>query len=321
MSDFCIRSLTWDDLSSLHETTVEAARADGEDHFSDQEVLRVRFSAPHMRLEDCQVAADPGGRVVGFCAVEVRDSRGRGFGWGAVHPDYRRRGLGARLLRAADEHFLARRAGKPAEMPIYIDRHIPETSDRTAALLAGADYRIVRWSYTMRRELGQTLEEAVLPEGLVLRPFVRERDARAVHAAMEEAFRDHWGHTEDTPFPIWEHIFLEVPDHDPSLWLIARDGEQVAGLCLCNQARGDYPGMGWVNVLGVRRPWRRRGLGAALLRMSFNLFRERGLVRAGLGVDAENTSNAVALYQSVGMEVHKKYPIYRKVLRGREEDI
>ena len=64
--------------------------------------------------------------------------------------------------------------------------------------------------------------------------------------------------------------------------------------------------MGWVGVLAVRRPWRRRGLGEALLRESFALFAERGKRAAGLGVDAENTTGAVALYERVGMHVVRR---------------
>jgi ribosomal protein S18 acetylase RimI-like enzyme len=72
--------------------------------------------------------------------------------------------------------------------------------------------------------------------------------------------------------------------------------------------------MAWVSLLGVRRAWRRRGLGAALLKLSFARFRERGYKVAGLMVDSSNESNAVALYERVGMHVHNCRLVYRKTL-------
>ena len=61
--------------------------------------------------------------------------------------------------------------------------------------------------------------------------------------------------------------------------------------------------IGWIGDLAVRAPWRRRGLGEALLLHSFRLFAEAGKQRAGLGVDRDNATGALALYQRVGLRV------------------
>jgi ribosomal protein S18 acetylase RimI-like enzyme len=71
-----------------------------------------------------------------------------------------------------------------------------------------------------------------------------------------------------------------------------------------------------VNVLGVRRPWRRRGLGRALLLQAFAEFRSRGRRGVGLGVDGLNTTGAVRLYEQVGMHVARRFDHYRKPLRA-----
>jgi ribosomal protein S18 acetylase RimI-like enzyme len=73
--------------------------------------------------------------------------------------------------------------------------------------------------------------------------------------------------------------------------------------------------MGWVSTLGVRRPWRRRGLGLALLQHSVHCFWQNGKQRAGLGVDAENLTGALDLYKKAGMHVHRKFNLYEKELR------
>jgi mycothiol synthase len=78
--------------------------------------------------------------------------------------------------------------------------------------------------------------------------------------------------------------------------------------------------MGWVARLGVRRPWRRQGLGEALLRTSFARFQTVGYTRAGLMVDASSLTNAVALYERAGMHVQKRTLVYRKMLRGGAQE-
>jgi len=106
---------------------------------------------------------------------------------------------------------------------------------------------------------------------------------------------------------------------DPTLWFLAMDGDEIAGISLCRPYAYDDPDMGFVNVLAVRRPWRKRGLGLALLRHSFNEFYHRGKRKVGLGVDAQNLTGALHLYEKAGMHVHRQFDSYEKELRaGRE---
>src|SRR5262249_54962469 len=106
-------------------------------------------------------------------------------------------------------------------------------------------------------------------------------------------------------FESWRSYNLSDSE-DPALWRIAWAGDEVAGVCLNRPAHGEDETVGWVGTLAVRRAFRRRGLGEALLRDSFRIFAERGKRSAGLGVDAENTTGAVALYERVGMRVMRR---------------
>jgi ribosomal protein S18 acetylase RimI-like enzyme len=147
------------------------------------------------------------------------------------------------------------------------------------------------------------------PPGITAAPFDLA-DARAVHAAIQEALADDWGHT-PTSFDEWTRIRLESPDFDPSLWTVAWDEDEVAGVI-----RGDPKrwGGGWIGMLGVRRPWRRRGLGLALLRRTFVELLSRGERRVGLGVDAQNPSGATRLYERAGMHVEAEHLTWEKEL-------
>jgi ribosomal protein S18 acetylase RimI-like enzyme len=135
-------------------------------------------------------------------------------------------------------------------------------------------------------------------------------DERTVYEAMEEAFADHWGFV-SFPYDEWRAWMLDREEADPTLWRLVWEGDEVAAAALNSVKEGE----GWVNVLGVRRPWRRRGLGLALLHESFGEFRRRGLAKAMLGVDSENPTGATRLYERAGMRVERIADTFEKVLR------
>jgi len=113
--------------------------------------------------------------------------------------------------------------------------------------------------------------------------------------------------------------FWENESSDPTLLFIAMDGDQVAGINLCRPQSFEDSEMGWVDTLGVPRPWRKRGIGLALLRHSFNEFYRRGKRKVGLGVDAQSLTGALRLYESAGMYVHQTFDQYEKELRAGVE--
>ena len=177
--------------------------------------------------------------------------------------------------------------------------------------------QLIRQGYQMRIEITKSPPVVKWPDGILLRTF-RPQDAEAVYRADSEAFEDHFGHLPrdfETGFAHFMHRIQDNPEFDPSIWFLAMDGDQIAGVCLCrNQSREDK-NMGWVSSLAVRKPWRRRGIGLALLQHSFAAFWGRGKPRVGLGVDSENLTGALQLYQKAGMHVHRTHNLYEKELR------
>ncbi len=169
----------------------------------------------------------------------------------------------------------------------------------------------VRHSWRMTIDLDTAPEIPAWPEGIEVRTFA-EGDGQIFYAVQQESFDDHWEPVH-VPFEDWAHHTLEAPDFDPQLWFLALQDGEPTGFSICRVHSAD-PGLGVVGVLGVRRPWRRRGLGRALLLHSFEQLRARGLRRVALGVDAENLTGADRLYESVGMRVVDRFDIYEKTL-------
>ena len=202
------------------------------------------------------------------------------------------------------EERAAERAG--AKMRAFtLDSDEPEI-----AALGRRGYALIRHSYRMRIDFTEPPQEPEWPEGVSVRPAT-EADVRTAYDVYSETFADTWEFGND-PFDEWSHWMVEE-GLDLSLWFVAEDDGEVAAIALCKPFDGEE-GLGWVRVLGVRRPWRRQGVGRALLLHLFGEFHRRGFHGVGLGVDAESLTGAHRLYENAGMRVNRRYNVYEKVL-------
>ena len=172
-------------------------------------------------------------------------------------------------------------------------------------------FQPIRHSHRMRIDLSSPAPEPIWPEGIELRTF-RPGDERGFYETHQETFQDSWEPIEES-YDEWAHWALEPSVLVPDLWFLARAGDEPVGLAICNPSPG-APELGRVQVLGVRRPWRKRGVGRALLLHAFAEFRRRGLKGAVLGVDAESFTRANRLYENAGMHVAARFGIYEKVV-------
>jgi GNAT superfamily N-acetyltransferase len=181
------------------------------------------------------------------------------------------------------------------------------------ALYAAEGYTVERYGFMMVRDLAQPIPDLVLPAGLETRQ-VRAADHRRIWEADTEAFQDHWSPMVRTEgdFAAW----FDDPDCDPSLWRVAWDGDEVAGSVMTfvfaseNQALGLR--RGWLEHISVRRPWRRQGLASALIAESLRVLRDLGMTEAALGVDAQNPTGALRVYESLGFRRHRTGLWFRK---------
>jgi mycothiol synthase len=220
---------------------------------------------------------------------------------GVVHPRAHGRGHGARLAGFSETWIERQQAEKIHTWTVAGDT-------AADALFTGRGYREVRRFWDMAIDLPV---EPPLPALLEVETFGgEEADARAFHAALDEAFADHWEH-HSLGFDHWWQEKRAQPDYDPSLWFLIRDGDEVAAVVRNDPERH---GGGYVGALGVRSRWRGKGYGKALLQHSFREFHGRGQRRVSLGVDAANPTGATRLYESVGMHVELESVVYEKVL-------
>jgi GNAT superfamily N-acetyltransferase len=232
---------------------------------------------------------------------------------GCLLPEWRRKGIGRAMLRYNQQRLREIARSHPGDIPRVFESYALNTEISATTLLLDEGYTAARHFFLMVRPDLENIPEAPMPEGLEVRP-VQTEHLQAIWNASLEAVRDHWGFSEEMETTL-EQIKADRV-FDPSLWRVAWDGDQVAGMVLSyidpkeneeyNRKRG------WTENIGVRRPWRRRGLARSLLAQSLHAVKERGMTEAALGVDTQNLSGALRLYESVGFRPIKCYTIYQK---------
>ncbi len=273
-----------------------ALEAFGEPELSVEEI-RSWFTRPKLSIR----VAERDGAIAGYMDLVAEDSGRFPVDLRTLDPE------AANLLLREAERIGCSEAGQSLRAFVQGDDPV------LRPVLEAAGWRPIRHSFQMRIELDDDLPEPVWPEGLSPRN-VRPGEEERVYEASMDAFADHW-EFHRTSFEDW--LGYNVSDHsfEPSLWWLVDDGDELAGISLNSWHFSGDPQFGWIGTLGVRPAWRRRGLATALLRHSFRDFRARGATRVGLGVDGENTTGAVRLYESVGMRVARRNDTYEKVLR------
>jgi GNAT superfamily N-acetyltransferase len=241
-----------------------------------------------LQLErDARVVCE-GDRVVGYGLARERGEVWRVEGY--VHPDRLGRGIGKLIATGLEEEAVRGGARR-------IQNGVLEADSAACRLLESLGYEAVRVFRELRIDLDARPPAPIWPDGLRVVPFDRERDAPAFHAAQEEAFEDHWDHT-PLDFEKWSKLHLEGERFDPGLWCVVRAGDEIAAGTI---STGDTYGGGFVHVLFTRRPWRRRGVGAALLGDAFARLWERGERSVGLSADSASETGAFRLYERAGM--------------------
>jgi len=291
-----IREPSVDEAPAIRDLIEEHAQAAfGETDLSEEEI-RTWFTRPKLSIR----VAQRDGKLAGYLDIYADDSR---------HFPADIRTLDAEVAAglAAEAEVIGRERGAET-----VRAFVMGDDPVMRGVLDAGGWEPIRYSFQMRIDLDDDVPAPVWPEGLAPRN-VREDEHERVYEANQDAFSDHWDFHR-VPFDEWMSFSVTDHSYDPSLWWLVDDGDELAAFSLNSWHFSGDPRFGWIGSLGVRKPWRRRGLATALLLHSFHDFRSKGGTRVGLGVDGENTTGAVRLYESVGMKVVRRNDMYERKL-------
>lgn len=224
-----------------------------------------------------------------------------------VHPDHKGQGIGSALLSQVEQRALQIIEGLPA--PQHLMNQLPFTNLTARELVEGHGYTFSRLYERMKIELTNPPPPVELPAGFDMKGFRLGVDEHTLFETYEETFKDSWGYSAKDEAS-W--LAQKTGDGvDPSLWFLVWDGQQAAGFLM---GRLEEDGL-FIDLLGVKRPYRKHGIGKALLQHAFHeayLRNERTVI---LYVDSDSLTNANQLYRSVGMTPHSQTAVYGKLLK------
>ncbi len=308
------RPVALDDVSGVAACVRASEIADAVPEVTNEDLTRDELEDVTLPT-DSILGVDPAGTVVAFGTVARWPGATRMHRvtmWGRVHPEHRRDDIadfviawmatrGRQLLAGLDD-------GLPRHVGDSVHEHVTHWRER----LERHGFTITRWYLEMARDLATPPPSVDPVAGVVIREW-DAADDDAVRSAHNEAFTDHWGSNpiaEDR----WHAWITGSRWFRPDLSFVAWAGEEIAGYSLGYVYPDDVAVRGrteaWVGQLGTRRPWRRRGVAAALLAMTMEAAAAAGLERVMLGVDAENPTGAVGVYERVGFHAERRWVYY-----------
>jgi GNAT superfamily N-acetyltransferase len=261
------------------------------------------------------------GETIGYARVEwYKDEAGNTLysHLAFLRPKWRRRSIGAAFLKWAQTRLREVSASLSHPGPRFFQAFVSDTSHGAEALLINDGYTAVRHEFLMVRPTLDDIPGFLLPAGLEVRPVLPEH-YRAIWDASEEALRDHWGFAPSTEDD-YQRWLNDKVIFTPELWKIAWDVEmnqvagQVRGFINHEENRQFNRQRGWAEFISVRRLWRKRGLARALIALTLQEFKKRGMTESVLGVDTQNLSGALRVYEDCGFRPAQRSSMYRKPL-------
>ena len=319
--NYTSRQAVMDDLPDIHRLEEKKSlHYAGVPGFS-LERLRNEYKTPGFEVnKSVHLVEDHRGTLVGL--VEVWDESNppvHPYVWMTVDPDLENQGIEDYLIDWAEERAQEVFGRLDLGLRVAIRAYMNHKNDSAAKALKSAGLEQIRHGFRMRIEMDQEPDSPVWAEGISLRPYNPDQDARAVYETDEEVFQDHFGFIKEDPEVGYEkfmHHMTGDDSYDPSLWFLAVDDkDEIVAICLCRRYGAEDKEAGYVSSLGVKRPWRRQGIAQALLLEAFGEYYKRGKRKVDLGVDGESLTGATDLYRKVGMFVLRQFDTYEKVLR------
>jgi mycothiol synthase len=326
---YIFRSARCEDIPAIHEMLVRVAEVDRTGYVDTLEDMTNQFDDPWSNPEtDYLLALTPSGQVAAMGRTYLNPAPWRERNanlWGEVHPERRDRGLEEQILTWMEARARQRLLDCPANLPRSLRTGCLDYLTDRIQLYEQHGFSQVRSFYRMRRDLSQPIPAEHLPPGLTLSTYHPELD-RVLLEAINQSFSDHWSF-QPVSYEDLQMFLIQTASFRPDLSYLALDGEgsaaQVASFCINfirtedNQREGIAEG--WIAELGTRRAWRKRGIASALVCESMRAFKAIGMDYAGLGVDTENTTGALSLYERLGFTVIKRAITFSRPVEAGED--
>jgi len=324
--NFTARPLTLGDAQAFVDTLKAISADTGTNRSYQPDFIQSQWEEPDFDITQSSYGIfDSNSRLAGFVVIwDNSETPSRPWiEWG-VHPEYLDFDLSPQLLSWADKttQRIIDRCPPDARLSLHtgaIKGYAPAEN-----ALTQAGYNPFRVSYDMQINMETQPTVPSPPDGFRIRTYNGDDDLEAFVHAFRDSFSDHFGYIEEPfekDYEEFKHWFATDTQFDPELFAFVVDTktDEIAGYSLGLKQEHGNPKVGFIDLVGVRRAYRRRGLAKLLLLHSFNEYWKRGKKSVTLGVDGDSLTNAVSLYEGVGMFIKFQYVRYEKLIRDGEE--
>lgn len=318
-----MRAPKWDDIEAVNDLYNRYMQDVLGINFSTPETLKADWTFPNMTMtDDFRVVFDENEQPIGYASVwNHSEPYTNAFINLMVDPAYKDHPeLSQILLSWLEERGRETLQKAPTDAKLTLSADVYVHQNELKNIFTQAGYTKSRNFWTMKISLAEDIPEPQFPEDIKIITHLALNDLAKLHHAVDDSFKDHWGYVSqpiEAALKKWEHWsnVKTNPEYDGSMWFLAMDGDEIAGMSLCTAKTREDKTMGYVYTLGVRRAWRRQGLALALLHHSFREMQARGLKSASLDVDAQSLTGATRLYEKAGMHVWRHSEDFEKIIR------
>lgn len=297
-----------------------SCRADGLEKLQRGDDLRHMYeNVPHFLPRRDLFLVEHESGLVGMADCRRRETTDGQFPYRLtifVLTEWRDRGVENDLLDAGEKHLRSFVNSRRQDVTHWFELAATDAQPWLHHLALTTGYQPVRTLADMVCSNLTNVPDLELPSGIETRP-VKPEHLRRIWEAESEAFSENWA--QNIPDENDYASFLATPNSNLDLWQIAWEKDQIVGAVmnyvdeqeneLFNHRRG------YTENIIVRKPWRGRGIGKAMVVKSMKMFRDMGFDQTALGVDTESATGAIHLYKSLGYEVVGSTTIYRKAIK------
>lgn len=321
--EYTWRSMTRDDIPEVWDLLQKVNRQDESDYSQTIQDLNREFdNARSNPRTDGRIIRTIQGKLAAFVRIFVNPAPTRenvANVWCEIAPDEREQGVEQECLdwiedRAAERLAESAQADGAADLPRVIRVIFAETACDNIIFYEHNGFRHVRSLFKMERDLRVPIPDKPLPPGLTLRTYGEDIDDSMLEC-LNEAFSDHWG-SQPITAQEWHPFEIDRSGVRRDLTLVVMDGDEVVAFCLnlVKELENKRDGVrrGWISRLATRRRYRHQGIGSALMVETMRRFRALGFDSIGLGVDAENMTGALSLYEGLGFKAVKTRVVLEK---------
>ena len=262
-------------------------------------------------------------KLAGLAYVEDRDPHVKLEVEAHVDPAYTGKGIGTFLIGWFEERSKLSINQAPEESRVIIEQFIPTVDHMSRNFLEKCGYKVARFFSRMEMDIKSLPTKPEFPKGVSVisgesMSMSGEEFNRAFAQAQNEIFKDHWGFVEQSVDELveeFEHWEQHKPNYDPSMVFVAMDGNEMVGQIVCTPSMSEDPEKAYVEVVGVKKEWRKKGIALAMLRHVFRQLYQRNIFKVCLDVDSESLTGATRLYEKAGMHVAWQEVNFEKQVR------